>query len=259
MVVGARITDSFGKTYFFVKKVDVQEELVMEYTENGQTKEWVVDPATFLRKFLKKDYKVVDVAETELRTSFGDWNVAGNPTLTYQWKELQCRAQAARALDALAETHKNYDLWQSVEIVMLGSNGKDLKVYACKYLKPNTLNLVPLTTDIKFLHVVPTDAISLTLNLTSPANKPVTCVLMKPKPVLPREHTGDVARGVHEQQAIQGFLAHFWLVGKSDVEAEVNMSLKVNTNLGIPALHNHRKIKAGEQLRFMSKRDGPAD
>ena len=192
---------------------------------------------------MKKEYKVCDVTQAEHRTIFCDWNVSGNPTLTYHWKEFQCRAQAARALEALAETHKNNDLCQSVEIVMVGSNGKDLKVYACKDLKPNTLNLVPLTTDIKFLHVVPTDAISLKLNLTSTANKSATCVLMKPKPVLPREHTGDVARGVHEQQALQGFLAHFWLVGKSDVEAEVNMSLKVSTNLGIPVLHNHKKSR----------------
>ena len=45
---------------------------------------------------------------------------------------------------------------------------------------------------------------------------------------------------------IEGFVAHYWLVEKTDDAKEANVSEKVRAS--IPLLRNHKDIKTGEKL-----------
>ena len=159
---------------------------------------------------------------------------------------MQIQATVAQNLDALAKEFKNSGLGSLLEVALSPKPG----VYACADLKKDALRLIPLTTDMRFQAIVPKDAVPLPMKLKTPSGEEVTLALMKPKLQLAMEQSSDVARGVHEVKAVEGFIAHYWVVEKTDDAKEAN--LFTFTLKGIPILWNHKDIKTGEKLTMMA-------
>jgi len=244
VTVGAHVTN-MGKAQFCVTQVDANDRVVLqELGQNSSVKPLqTIDAQAFLKACTKGDYKVVAKKPVLDRVIVQNWAKTANPTTTYDWKAMQLMGTVARNLDTLATEFQNSRLGSLLEVVISPTPG----VYACADLQKDSLTLVPLTTDMRFQMTAPKDAISLPMKLKAPSGKEVALALMKPKLQLAREQSGDVARGVHEEQALHGFVAHYWLVEKTDDAKEANVSGSLMRSC-IPLLRNHKDIKTGEKL-----------
>ena len=203
MRAGAHV-QYMGKAQFCVTEVDANDKVVLQGVEGIQT----IDALAFLKAFVRGDYKVLTGSSLTLladRRIVQNWANTANPTMTYDWKAMQMMGTVAHNLDALAKEFKNSRLGSLLEVALSPKPG----VYACADLKKDSLVLIPLTTDMRFQAIVPKDAVPLPMKLKTPSGEEVTLALMKPKLQLAMEQSSDVARGVHEVKAVEGFVAHY--------------------------------------------------